>query len=473
MTERPGHQRLPGALAVVFLAAAALIPVAGQAGDLDAWIDQDLVPWLTGQLSDHPRFKGEAVRVAVFHGPEEDPTPDLLSTALVENLERELSRRQEIRLVRRPAGPDWDSQRLPTRLPCLPAVETYVVAVESRAMPDAIATVQVRILDVQESEWVSGAVREWHGRLASDQRRQLAQRGVRDDLRGRRELPYRPGQEDLLAARAAHALGCALLAHPADNLAVWLENDAADDEAGRIARLVPRYLARSGVLRVAGSRSEANMVLAVDFQPLDASVRQVWIVLNPADGDPRLPSVRTSYYASAPRAALVSSEAAVTDSSRVGNGDMTLELLQGPCRDGSCRGGDFLELRSTGPRRVELIAVAREGAIFRLYPTPCPTAAKAYDEGVLRWPLSAGERQELLTAFAVSARTARSEEALGREFDRLPAICDAESVRGAAARDHLIELERRLAPYASEIYWRRVEVALPIGEPRLARAGHD
>jgi len=471
MTERSDLRRFPGALTVWLLAVTLLAPVTGRASGLDEWAEQNLLPWLTGQLADHPRFKGEPVRVAVFRGAEEDPTPDLLSAGLVDDLERELSRHPDIRLVHRPAGPDWDNQRLPTRLPCLPAAETYVVAVESRAMPGAMADVQVRILDTGDSEWVPGAVREWHGRLTGDQQRALGQKGVRDDLRGRRELPYRSGQEDLLAARAAHALGCALLAHPADNLTVWPEDTAADDEAGRIARLVPRYLARSGVLRLAGSRSEANMVLAVDFQPLDAEMRQVWIALGPADGSPELPSVRTSFYASAPQVALASSRPVTADGSRAPDAGLVLELVQSRCRDDGCREDDFLEVRSPGARHVELIAVARDGAILRLYPAPCPTEVMVDEAGVLRWPLTADDRQTLLAAFAVAAGTRDGADALRREFGALPTVCDGGGIRGAAARGRLVALERRLAPYTGDIHWRQVRIALPAGEQRLARAG--
>jgi hypothetical protein len=473
MTERPAGQRFLRSLAAWLITATLLVPAIGRAGDVGAWIDQDLVPWLSGQLSTHPRYKGEPVRVAVFRGAEEDPTPDLFSTNLASNLERELSRRQDIHLVQRPAGPDWDDQRLPTRLPCLPAAESYVVAVESRSAKDGMTSVQVRILDAHESEWVPGAVMEWHGRLAGNQQRALVQKGIRDDLRGRRDLPYAAGQEDLLAARAAHALGCALLAHPAENLALWSGDNVADEEASRIARLVPQYLARSGVIRVTGSRSEANMVLVVDFQPLDADMRQVWIALSPADDDPQLPSVRTSFYASPSRVAMASSATGTAVAPPVGDADLSFQLVRANCTEDYCREPGVLELRSPGSRHAELLAVARNGAVLRLYPTTCPVSATHDDAGVLRLPLSAHDREELLTAFAVVAGSARADDALQRELAAFPAICDAEIVRGAAARSRLQTLERRLASYDAEIRWRRINIMTPLDEPRLVRSGRN
>lgn len=457
---------LPGIAAWV-LAAALLTPVASRADGLDGWFEGDLVPWLTAQLSGHPRFMGEPVRVAVFSGNEEDPTPDLLSAGLVGALESELSRRPDVRLVRLPAGPEWDDQRLPTRLPCLPAEEAYIVAVESSGAVGSMAVVKVRILDTHERQWVPGAAREWRGRLSGEQQRRLVQTGTRDDLRGHRDLPYVPGQEDLLAARAAHALGCALLAHPADGLMLWPDGDGdGNEEAGRIARLVPRYLARSGVVRVASAPSEANMLLAVDFQPLEGDMRQVWIALSPAGSDPELPSVRTSFYASVPLDA--GSRRGPFRDPPVADDGLALELLPDDCAWEGCGDGGALEVRAPGSLHLELIAVTREGSVVRLYPSPCDVDSQYSGTGALRRPLSRDERDDLLTVFVVAARTPEAARELRREFDVMPAACETGLVRGAAVRGRLVTLERRLAPYADDLGWRRVRIAPRPVEPRVA-----
>lgn len=473
MTERCWRSLFVTALTFCLLVAALLVPADGRADNLDAWVSRDVIPWLTGQLTSHPRFKGEPVRVAVFDGSQEDPTPDLLSSTLVDTLERELSHNPGIRLAQGAPGPDWDNHRLPTRLPCVPPDEVYVVAVETRRTTEATAAVQIRILDTQASAWVPGAVREWHGPLDAGERKELRQVAARDDLRGRRDLPFRPGQEDLLSASAAYALGCALLAHPAENLTLWPGDDPDDEEAGRIARLVPRYLARSGVLRLADSRSEANMVLAVDTQPLDADMQQVWIALSPANGDPALPSVRTSLYATTQHGTQGSDDAAAIGMAHPGKEESHLALAQTRCEDDGCEKGTFLLVRSPGSSHVELIAVTRDGVVVRLYPGPCRSMATRDDRGTLRWPLDPIQREQLLTVFAVSARTPGAADALSREFDVIPGDCEGEMLREAAAGDRLALIGRRLAAYGDEIRWRRIRIAPVSGEYRLAEVGRE
>jgi hypothetical protein len=473
MTERCCRNRLTAVLTVCLLVSALLAPREGRTDNLGTWVSRDVVPWLTGQLTGYPRFKGEPVRVAAFDGSEEDPTPDLLSSTIVDTLERELSHHPDIGLVQGTPGPDWDSQRLPTPLPCVPPDEVYVIAVEARPVAGPEAAVRVRILDAEESAWVPGAVREWHGQLDVGERRELQQISARDDLRGRRELPFHPGQEDLLSARAAYVLGCALLAHPAGNLALWPGDTPDDEEAGRIARLVPRYLARTGVLRLAKSRSEANMLLAVDSQTLDADIRQVWIDLSPVDGNPELPSLRTSLYTDTPPGKAASADSVVTGMVRLEEEKPRPGLAQTACEDGGCETGTLLFARSPGSSHVELLAVTRTGFLVRLYPGSCESTAIRDDGLTLRWSPDPVTREALLTVFAVSARTPGAADALSRQFGVIPGDCDGEMLHGIAARDRLATIERTLAPYGDEIRWRRVHVAPVPRDYRMAEAGRD
>jgi len=444
-----------------------------RADDLSTWVSREVVPWLTETLSNHPRFKGEPVRVAVFDGSEEDPTPDLLSSAIADSVESELAHNPDVRLVQSASGPDWDNQRLPTRLPCVPPADAYVVAIGTGPAGGATVAVQVRILDVQESAWVPGAVREWHGQLDSGERRKFRQTGTRDDLRGRRDLPFLPGQEDLLSARAAFALGCALLAHPAGNLVLWPGDEPDDDEAGRVALLVPRYLARTGVLRLAGSRSEANMLLAVDSQALDADTRQVWIDLSPVGGNADLPSVRTSLYATTERGPAVTDDSSATVSIRLDREDPSLALVQPRCDGEPCEDDMFLLVKSPGSSHAELIAVTWDGVVVRLYPGPCQSIVRPDQDGVLRWPLDPASRGELLTVFAVFAGTPAAAAALSREFDAIPGRCGVQSLRGAAARRRFETMARRLNVYGDEIQWRRIQLAPVPGDDRLADVGRE
>mgnify|MGYP001817420432 FL=1 len=69
------------AAAVIFLSLLAAQAAAAER-HLDRWFDRELVPFVTSQLVDHPRFKGESVMFVVF----EDNVPASVSNELAISL---------------------------------------------------------------------------------------------------------------------------------------------------------------------------------------------------------------------------------------------------------------------------------------------------------------------------------------------------------------------------------------------------
>ena len=54
------------------------LPAAAAERSLDLWFDRDLVPYVTSQLVEHPRFKGESMMFVVL----EDNVPASVSNSL-------------------------------------------------------------------------------------------------------------------------------------------------------------------------------------------------------------------------------------------------------------------------------------------------------------------------------------------------------------------------------------------------------
>ena len=456
----------------LFLAAAQTV----SAESAVSWADQSLTPWLVQQLTGHPRFKGEPVRVAAFQGDTEDATPNLLSASLVSRMESRLGQENGVRLAWRPPSPDW-SAAVPSLKPsCRPGEESYVIAIESGLLADAAgAFIRVRILDVRDRQWVPGALVEWHGRPDAGERRMLASETRRGEFAGSRDLPYKAGEEDLLAARAAESLACALLAHPAENLRLWYRAEARESAEQTVARLVPQYLARAGLVRLAETESEANMVLAVESQALDQATRQLWIVVEPAAADPDLPSVRTSLYASqrtgltTPVAERPSAEAEKPP------GPLATVLRPGECRSRQCRetglsAEPVVEVGVRGLQHVELLAVTDGGGLVRLDSGDCEEAAVENTVDAIRVRPAATGR-ELSALFIVAATSVAAADDLAAEFISFPGACRSAGLRAAAARGRLVALQRRLSRFEGEIRWTRVDLTVDASLAQVAGAG--
>ncbi len=440
------------------------------AGEARDWFDQELTPWVGQQLATYPRFKGQSVRVSAFEGETEDANPSLLTASFVESLERALVRRGDIRLIG-PSPAEWPATTADLRASCRPAEEAYVVAVEARGSGASAGTVRIRILDVQERQWVPGMDRKWQGRLDREELVRLGLQSPRTDLTGRRELPFEPGQEDLLAAKAARELACGLLAHPAEDLWLWAGDGEGDETASRVGRLVPQYLARAGVLRISSEQGDANMRLVIRTQALDTGTVQLWIALEPATARTDLPSLRTSVYARALGLPPTSAERRFAEGDRAGvPGDIALVGSDADCGSVDCgsrrAGTRALEIDTRKFDGIELLALTRDGGLSRLDPVECAPMLERTPVALRIYPSRAPE--QLVSVYAVAALDAEAAAGLVAEFAAVPAGCGSPSLRGAALRGRLVIVERRLARFAERLRWRRIDLAEPISAAGLS-----
>lgn len=463
---------MPAAFLCLLLIAAQSV----SAETVTGWADQSLTPWLVRQLTGHPRFKGEPVRVAAFDGETEDATPNLLSASLVSRVEDRLAQENGVRLAWRRPSPDW-SAAVPSLKPsCRPREEVYVIAIESGLLADGVAAfIRARILDVRDRQWVPGAMREWQGRPDAGERVKLVSETRRDEFAGSRDLPFESGQEDLLAARAAESLACALLAHPAEDLRLWYSTETREPAEGTVARLVPQYLARSGLLRLSGTEGDANMVLAVESQALDQATRQLWIILEPTAADPDLPSVRTSLYAAGRTPFLPRAGEGASVGPKEPPGPIAAVLRPGECRSRKCRQSGLsaepvVEVGIRGLRHVELLAVTEGGGLVRLASSGCEEAPVENVSDAIRVRPEATGR-ELVALFVVAATSVAAADDLAGEFLSFPGACRSAGLRAAAARGRLVTLQRRLSRFGGEIQWTRVGLTGPVSRMEFADTG--
>ena len=162
-------------LILLTILVAQAIPAVAQSRekDLDRWLDRDLIPYVRQQLLVHPRFKNETVMFVVLR----DNAPASASNALA------LSLRDRM-LTAAVATPGvaigWQQGRSGAALDAQPQDCTlddvhYYIGVELSQKLDSSYAVNVRALDLEDRNWVTGFGRRWQGRLSTTQRQAMRQ----------------------------------------------------------------------------------------------------------------------------------------------------------------------------------------------------------------------------------------------------------------------------------------------------------
>lgn len=436
-------------------APAGVVPSPGSA--LDRWVGEELGPWLRSRVTEHPRLRGEPLTVAVVTGSSPEPAPDALGDGVRERLDTLLLETRGAVLAQEPAPPDWQ-QAAPPRLDCRPSTARYLVAVTAAAT-DGRGRVEVRIRDLTEQRWVSGFVRRWDGRLTREEQAAGSRRVAVETLRGRRGLPFEPGQPDVLAGRLALGLGCGLLARPGEIPAVWLERGGPVGEYAPALELTERYLARSRLLRSAPDEAAADMVLSARIHAVGAETGQLWVTLRPRAGGGESAELGAAAYVRLPsaadRAGRVARPAPASPipqsplpesplpESRRPSGPVLEPLrvvrLPRPCRPDDCRArgerldpaqplpaGDPLALEAVSrvPARVYLLEWLPGTGLRRLAPRACEAGeGLALGPGRrLRHALDDAAGARTLFAVAVPAGAA-DRDRLSRLLGEVPAGC--------------------------------------------------
>ncbi len=150
-------------LILLTILVAQAIPAVAQSRekDLDRWLDRDLIPYVRQQLLVHPRFKNETVMFVVLR----DNAPASASNALA------LSLRDRM-LAAAVATPGvaigWQQGRSGAALDTQPQDCTlddvhYYIGVELTQKLDSSYSVNVRALDLEDRNWVTGFGRRLAG----------------------------------------------------------------------------------------------------------------------------------------------------------------------------------------------------------------------------------------------------------------------------------------------------------------------
>ena len=283
---------------VVILALFIAIPAAANERNLDRWFDQELVPFVADQLVEHPRFKGETVMFVVLR----DNAPASASNALA------LSLRDRM-LTAAVATPGvaigWQQGRSGAALDAQPQDCTlddvhYYIGVELSQKLDSSYAVNVRALDLEDRNWVTGFGRRWQGRLSTTQRQAMRQSRIDETFLGARDVPFTLAQTDLLAAHLAHELSCAMQKRVSDEYIVAtdatdLREPASHGLEGTV-ELISNNLAGRQALTLSSDDSRTNAVLSGKAHRIDGVLFQYWLTVTPQDSEDDVAALSASAY---------------------------------------------------------------------------------------------------------------------------------------------------------------------------------
>ena len=258
-----------------------------KARDAEAWVALTVAPALSRQLSTHPRFRGESIRVVVFADDRPAASSNAFALSLRDRLANSIFDTPGIRMAaEREAG---------DRLDCTRSEIDYFIGLQIAYLGNDEYRIDLRTLDVADKSWVTGFDLTWQGRLSQSQLEDLDQPRTDPWFRGARSAPYDDDQADLLAADLARDLACASLRQTSGEYVVLLGADP-DDALASTTELVRNNLASLASLQFTDDPARANAVLHGQSHAVDSGLTQFWTTIAPIETGSALPTLSASAY---------------------------------------------------------------------------------------------------------------------------------------------------------------------------------
>jgi hypothetical protein len=276
----------------------------GKQSSLQDWVNTELAPYVSQQLGQHPRFKGEPVIIVRLDGDDIQPDIDALTRSIRDRLMDSLLKTPGVHVPWQPQQQQAQHHRRLDQVRCGRLRDaSYFVGIEIVRTATAQFRVSVRALDVQAGEWVSGFSQRWSGNLTGSELRSLQVRRTDESLRGLRELPFSAGQPDLAASYLSNNLSCLLRQQDVEDLKIKVETLASDQPQLRtLSQLIGNNLSRYREVQITDAERQANYILRGETHMIQPGLYQVWVILHPRDSGDHLAGMDTATYIHIPSA---------------------------------------------------------------------------------------------------------------------------------------------------------------------------
>ena len=427
--------------------------------DAAAWVALNVAPSLVRELSSHPRFRGESIRIVVFADDRPAASSNAFALSLRDRLATAIFDTPGIRMA---ADRDPDD-----RLDCTSTEVDYYIGLQISDAGNGEHRIDLRTLDIADRSWVTGFDLTWQGALTQSQRQALDTQRADPWFRGARTAPYETEQSDLLAADLARDLACASLRQTVGEYVVLLQ-PSEEDLLGNTAELVRSNLASLASVQFTDDPARANAILRGQSHIVDNGLTQYWTTISPVDAVSDLPTLTANAYVSFeppapdPLASLSNSQSVLTSASLVDSGGKGVTMQVRMKRDAVVfflnhqKQHGLVRLADRDCRaRPEARVLRANETLSKALPVSSvePDAALA----TTGWTLT----PEADTYYAVAVSDSETAHLLARHIQKLPQRCTAALRFGL--RDEA--LERWLARFANlvdkhpqDVDWQAVQV---------------
>jgi hypothetical protein len=442
--------------------------VHGTESSLQDWLDGELAPYVSQQLGQHPRFKGEPVILVRLDGDDIQPDIDGLTRSIRDQLMDSLLKTSGVHLPWQPQQQPAQHHRRLDQVQCGRSRDaSYFIGIEIARTATAQFRVSVRALDVRAGEWVSGFSQHWSGSLTGSELRALQVRRTDESLRGLRVLPFSAGQPDLAATYLANNLSCLLRQQDVEDLRIKVETLTSDQPQLRtLLQLIGNNLSRYREVQVTDAGRQANFVLRGETHMIQPGLYQVWVVLHPKDSGMHLAGMDTATWVRIPPAGSPPGKRSVAQASRsmqpaIARMELVRHINNSTYRD-SCSDGQHacpvLEVDVEQADEVFVITHGNKDGITRLSAACDMTVPAQSHPGryAYRFPEARFTSSDWPTVYAIAVSGAEPGRQFRQLLQDLPDACsDAAGMQGSAASQNpwLDRLDRLIAANRDHAVW--------------------
>ena len=418
-------------------------------GSLGRWLDTDVLPELGRTLGEHPRFKGETIKLVSLTAGQPTDRASRLHEAVEAHLTQRLLKKSGVRIA-------WSDQ--PGKRCGVVQQPAYLLGVAIETDGSYYHKLNIRMIDVTESVWVSGVSHSWRGRLTATESAALSQT-VSTAAAGSVDSPLPIGASREIAENLQRHLRCA---HPQglDGPVFLAQGD--DPDLNRILAGLATELATKPIAAVTSDQTSAEWILSLRAAPAGtgSTVQQLGLLLTEQDREVTQ-QVATVYVATSNRRTRYPTEQIARPAPYLPSGQLLTDLrlypaaTEGVCDTRKARGNQCAEVGFELLTPAYLFVLSSYNR--NLSSTVCESTLKEATAGERRFrirvPPSVSSLPDAgLYAIAVSDRTAA--RALSKHIRT--GVCS----RPLARTDGwLSELDTLLAAHPEQIQWRAIHLS--------------
>jgi hypothetical protein len=434
---------------------------------LQAWVDTHLAPYVSRQLGQHPRFRGEPVIIVRLEGDDIQPDIDGLTSGIRDQLLDSMLNTPGVNVPWQPQHQPAQHHRRLDQAQCGRIRDaSYFIGIEITRTTTAQFRVSVRALDVRAGEWVSGFSQNWSGRLTADELRALQVRRTDESLRGLRVLPFSSGQPDLAASYLANNLSCLLRQQDVQDLNIRVETPSSGSQPlPALLGLIGNNLCYREV-QVTDVERQANFILRGEIHRIQANLYQVWVILHPKGSGMHLAGMDTAtYIRSQPAGSGPAKPSVAGETVDMRPAIARMELVrransgghEAICGSGQ-RGCPVLEVDVEHAEQVFVIAHGNRDGISKLSGacTGSDSAQAQPGRYVYRYPETRFTSSDWPTVYAIAVSGTGPRQQLRQLLQEVPDACSNSGSRfaDAGSREQWLDrLDRFVAAHRDHAVW--------------------